>query len=178
MAQEKPLSPPFNVGETYEDEISEFSVVSIEGARMTIRRPNGELQHSDNISLKAEIYRRRLRERENPKPINYRPAKSGSAQHAYHDDDVTWMVAKCIAALAKHSKDCIPHKRIVERLLDDASTRRIIEEINRSSKDQKDLEGRAGQIIARFSRECRDGKWRGYKKRKITVGHCWTVEKR
>ncbi len=178
MAQEKSLPSPFIVGETYEDEISEYRVVSIEGPRMTIRRPNGELQHSDNISLKAEIYKRRVRERENPRPINYQPAKSSSGEHAYHDDDVTWMVAKCIAALAKRSKDCIPHKRIVESLLDDAATRRIIEEINRSSKDQKDLEGRAGQIIARFSRECRDGKWPGYKKRKITVGHCWTVEKR
>lgn len=178
MAQDKPLPPPFIVGETYEDEIGEYTVASIEGSRMTIRRNNGELQHSDNISLKAEIYKRRVRERENPRPINYHAAKSSSGEHAYHDDDVTWMVAKCIAVLAKRSKDCIPHKRIVESLLEDAAIRHIIEDINRRSKDQKTLKGRAGQIIARFSFECHEGKWPGYKKKKITGGHCWTVEKR
>jgi hypothetical protein len=178
MKKEIPLPPPFIVGEKYEDEIGEYTVVSADGYRMTFRRADGTLQHSDNVALKANIHKRRLSEREHPRPLNYQPSKPSPGAHVYHDDEVTWMVARCIDQLAKRSKSCIPHKKIVECLLKDPETLRIIDGICRLSADHKTSAGRAGQIIARFSFECYQGKWPDYKRVKMSGGHCWRVERR
>ena len=161
MTEEKPLPPPFIVGEKYEDEISEYTVVSVEEPVMTFKRTDGAVYESHDIPLKAQIHNRRCKQREHPRPSNVQPSTVGSGTHAYRDEDVTWFVAKCIDQLARRSKDCIQHKRIVQALLGDPATRRIIEDVNRMSADHKTLEGRAGQIIARFSFECYQGKWPG-----------------
>jgi hypothetical protein len=178
MTEEKPLPPPFILGEKYEDEISEYTVVSIEEPIMTFRRTDGKVYESHNILLKSQIHNRRCKQREYPRPSNVQPSAVGSGTHGYRDEDVTWIVAQCIDQLAKRSKDCIPHKRIAQALLEDPATRRIIENANRLSADHKTLEGRTGQIIARFSSECYRGEWPGYKKEKISRGHCWKVERR
>ncbi len=108
MTEPKPLPPPFIVGEKYEDEISEYTVVSVEGPVMTFRRRDeGALYQSNDISLKAQIHNRRYNEREHPRPSNAQSSTVVSETHAYRDEDVTWIVATCIDQLAKRSKNCI-----------------------------------------------------------------------
>ena len=66
MIRQIPLPPPFTVGESYEDEQSEYKVVSVEGSRMTFERPDGAGGYTVNIALKAAIHRRRMYEQEHP----------------------------------------------------------------------------------------------------------------
>jgi hypothetical protein len=113
MTQEnKPLPPPFIPGETYEDEISGYKVVTVEGTRMTFERPDGSQVHTDNIALKAAIHRRRMSEKQHQRPRNYQASKAGSRTAEYRYEEVTPLVARLIDMHATRSTSYIPHESL------------------------------------------------------------------
>jgi len=174
---ETSLPPPFIVGKIYEDEISTYKVLSVDRSRMTFERPDGTKVQTDNIPLKAAIYKRRLTERQHPTSINYQQLKvcTGTAEYSY--EVVTPLVASVIEKHSAHSSEFLPHSRLKKGLLDDPLARSIIEKLPRTGTFQT-AEAWGGVIIAGFSKEWTEGRWPLFERKKIGQGHAWRVKRR
>jgi hypothetical protein len=178
MTQENtPSPPPFIPGKTYEDEISEYKVLTVEGTRMTFERLDGSLGHTDNIALKATIHRRRVSEKQHSRPMNYQLHKTGSGTAEYRYEDVTPIVARLIEEHAKRSTDYLPHVSLVKELLSDSHARFIIDHLPATEK-LKSAEAWAGVIIAGFSKEWSEGRWDRLERKKTGRGHAWRLKRR
>jgi hypothetical protein len=177
MTQETPQPPPFNVGESYEDEHGKYKVLSVLGAHMTFERPDGDRGHTDDIPLKARIHNRIRFERDHPRPLTYQRSRAGSGTAEYKYEDVTQLVAAVIDGHSERSTKYIPHSNLKKGLLLDPHARSIIDRIPPTSKF-KTPEAWAGVIIAGFSKQWTEGRWARFERKKIKEGHEWRVKKR
>jgi hypothetical protein len=171
------LPPPFIVGEMYEDEIGKYKVLSVEGTHMTFERLDGTQNHTENIPLKASIHKRRVSERQHPRPLNYQQSKTGSETTEYTYEIVTPLVAGVIERHAQHSTEFLPHARLKQGLLNDLHARSIIDKLPQTDQ-LKTPDAWAGVIVAGFSKEWTEGHWPRFDRKKIGKGHAWRVKSR
>jgi len=167
------MPSPFKIGEMYEDWDGTYKVVSLDGDRVTFVRPDGT-QDSGTIEGKFRIYQNVLLKRKHPNPLSYHESRSGSHESAYTYEEATPIVAEVIDKHSKRSTDYIDHAHIVEALLGDPEACSIIDRIH----DDKSPEGRAGVIIAGFSKQWTEGRWERFDRMKIGRGHAWRVKRR
>jgi hypothetical protein len=175
--EETTLPPPFIVGEMYEDEIGKYKVLSVEGTRMTFQRLDGTQNHTENISLKASIHKRRVFERQYPRSLNYQQLNTGSTAPEYKYEVVTPLVAGIIEKHAQHSTEFLPHARLKQGLLNDPHARSIIDKLPQTEQ-LKTPDAWAGVIVAGFSKEWTEGQWPRFDRKKIGKGHAWQLKGR
>jgi hypothetical protein len=169
--------PPFIIGATYADEISEYKILSVEGARMTFERPDGSTKHTNDIPLKATIHNRIAFERQNPKPLNYQRTTTARGASEYAYADVMPLVADVIDKHSEQSKEYMPHDILKRNLLLDPHAGSIIRSLG-PTPTCKTPEARAGEIIAGFSKEWMEGRWGRFEreKQKNRRGNAWRVK--
>ncbi|MGB2624327.1 MAG: hypothetical protein WA857_04055 [Candidatus Acidiferrum sp.] len=178
MTQESPPPPPFIVGSTYEDERGKYTVLSVEGARMTFERPDGSKNHTADIPLKARIHKRILSERQNPRPrlASFQQLRTGSRTSEYTYEDVTPLVADAIDRHSTGSRQYVSHVELRSDLLSEPHSRSIIENLRPTPK-LKTPEAWAGVIIAGFSKQWTEGLWPRFERKKISTGHAWRLKR-
>ena len=176
--EETPLPPPFIVGAVYEDEISKYKVVSLEGSCMTFERLDGTRAYTDDIPLKASIHRRRVLEQLRPSAIMYREMRitGGTSPSEYKYEVVTPLVAGIIDKHSESSAEWLAHARLKQGLLADPHAHSIIDRLPRADK-LRTSDAWAGVIIAGFSKEWTEGRWPRFDRKKIGKGHAWRVKK-
>jgi hypothetical protein len=175
--EDPPLPPPFILGGMYEDEISKYKVISLEGSRMTFERLDGTQAYTDNIPLKASIHRRRVREQQRPSAISYREMKTagGTSPSEYKYEVVIPLVAGIIDKHSECSAQWLAHARLKQGLLGDPHARSIIDRLPRTDT-LRTSDAWAGVIIAGFSKEWTEGRWPRFDRKKIGKGHAWRVK--
>jgi hypothetical protein len=179
MTDEKnPQPPPFVVDCMYEDETSAYRVLSIDVTQMTFERTDGTRVTTTNIKLKADIHKRRMLERNNPRPISSQGMRmsSSSVIPEYKYEDVTPIIAAVIEKHSRRSRDWLSHSRLIKGFLEDHTARAIAEGLRRSQARQTP-EAWVGVMIAGFSKEWSAGKhWQHFERKKMSRGHAWRVK--
>ena len=154
----------FIVGETYADHIGEYRVISLNGSRVVYEYKDG-VRKEGTTEIKVRIYK------------NLLPRADAGEDTAYPSyREITRFVAEVIRTYNKeHPKTFMPFELMKTALLEHpVAGPRIARIIDRSGKDP---DGKAGVVIAFFSREWGDGKHDSFERDDSSNHFCYRVRK-
>ncbi|MDQ2773926.1 MAG: hypothetical protein M3Y57_03205 [Acidobacteriota bacterium] len=175
--------PFFEVGKTYFDNKSEYTIIEATRKGLRLKRPNGSEELERDIELKARIHKRIVSEggmeasklRQSFLP---RKSRSGTLERFFA------IIAEIVEQYSKNSSDYMTHDEIANALVEHPEAGPLLEQFAREDSNQKTALWWAGSRIAFFSQQWtvrRDFPYDGpferqrltqdydYRKRKISI---------
>lgn len=148
----KPLNHSFVVGETYQDRVGTYKVVSIEGDSLVYDYADG-IRHESNAEAKWRIHRNMLSEQSNLHSVRlpqrlWSDDKKGFFTHA----EAFPIIANAIETYSGSHDQYMTHDEIVEAVMKDPQGQVILDR-----RPDKTKLWSAGVMVAWFSKVFTDG---------------------
>ena len=168
------MNHSFVVGESYQDRVGTYKVVSIEGNRLIYEYADG-IQHEAGADAKWRIHRNMLLERRAPLPTRSSLSSRSDIDRGFFTHAEAFpIIAKAIETYYSLHADFMIHKEIVQAVMKDPQGQVILDR-----RPDKTRLWSAGVMVAWFSKVFTDGRsdWDSRFERK-KIGSAWAYRVR